>query len=102
MGEPAEARGIEYNAYPVAMEFIEFMGEAAYIQGPFGSGKTVAAIWKKYLLGIEAFDLYGLDAKPFQRLFVLTERPLQSKNADLHYVFDLRGVSHRCHGPIRP
>jgi hypothetical protein len=78
MGEVAEQRSIEYNAYPVAMDFIMFVGEAAYIQGPFGSGKTVAALWKKYLLGMRAYERYGLDAndKPILRTNGKTVKPL--------------------------
>lgn len=61
MTEPAESLDLRFKAEPKVKEFMEYVDKAAYIQGPFGSGKTVGALWKKYLLGLRAFKRYALD-----------------------------------------
>jgi hypothetical protein len=69
MGEAVERIGVDFHPAPIAKQYMDYRGEAKYIQGPFGSGKTVAGLWDKFLRGIACWETYALDinGKPVLR-----------------------------------
>jgi hypothetical protein len=58
MTEAAHDTGIDYIAPPTVHKFITTIGRAKYIQGPFGSGKSVGACFDRVLAGTDFYEKY--------------------------------------------